>query len=202
MLLLGPVPTSAAALLELEKALAREPPQSTSFVEYRFSRLMKRAAIATGTLEYRGAGTWVRTVDSPRAERAEIADEEIRVRRGDGPERRVPLARAPQLRLLLDSLHALFDGRISQVGDTLATTLTSRDSAWRLRLEPRDPAMARQVARIDVFGTADAPTCIEMVEPDGDASFTLLGSTPAAAPSDRDAVEARCRTVALEDSAR
>ncbi len=203
MLALATVPASARTLAELEKALARQPPQSTPFVEYRFSHLLKRAAVSTGTLEYREAGVWVRTVESPRPERAEIANDEIRMRRGDGPERRVSLSRAPQLRLLLDSLRALLEGRITRLGDEFETTLTSREPAWGLRLTPRDATLARKVARFDVYGTGDAPACIEMAEPDGDASFTLLGAAaPAGATPDRAMVESRCRVVTIERSPR
>ena len=203
MLVFAPVPASAKTLAELEKALMRPPPKSTAFVEYRFSHLLKRAAIATGTLEYREDGAWVRTVDKPRVERAEIINDEIRMRRGDGPERRVSLSRAPQLRMLLDSLRALMEGRITRLGDEFDLSLSSRDPAWGLRLAPSDARLARQEARIDVFGTGDAPTCIEMAEPDGDASFTLQGDAkPADKLADRAAVEARCRAVPIETSTR
>lgn len=202
MLLAAPLPVSARTLAELEKALVRQPPHSTTFVEYRFSRLMTRAAIASGTLEFREAGVWVRSVEKPRAERAEIVDGEIHLTRTDGSERRIPLARAPQLRLLLESLRALLEGRISRMEDSFEITLVARESAWGLRLAPRDPALARKVAHIDVFGRDDAPACIEMVEPGGAASLTLLATTPVTAPTDRHAIEARCRTVAIEDNTR
>ena len=176
MLVFAPVPASAKTLAELEKALMRPPPQSTPFVEYRFSHLLKRAAIATGTLEYREDGAWVRTVDTPRPERAEIIDDEIRMRRGNGPERRASLSRAPQLRMLLDSLRALLEGRITRLGDEFETRFTSRESGWGLRLAPRDATLARKVRRIDVYGVGDAPSCIEMAEPDADygQSFSML----------------------------
>jgi Outer membrane lipoprotein carrier protein LolA-like len=198
MLVLAPASASARSLAELEKALVRQPPQSTPFVEYRFSHMLKRAAVANGRLEYREAGVWVRSVDSPRPEQAEIANDEIRMRRGDGPERRVSLSRAPQLRLLLDSLRALLEGRITRLGDEFEVTLTSNGQSWGLRLAPRDAALARKVARIDVFGVGDAPSCIEMAEPDGDASFTLLGAAAPAALADRASVEARCRSAPFE----
>jgi hypothetical protein len=201
MLALATVPASARTLAELEKALVRPPPQSTAFVEYRFSHLLKRATVSTGTLEYREAGVWVRTVDSPRAEHAEITDDEIRLRRGDGPERRVSLSRAPQLRMLLDSLRALLEGRITRLVDEFGTAFSSREQAWGLRLTPRDPVLARKVARFDVYGTGDAPACIEVAEPDGDASFTLLGQTsPSDTVPDRATVQSRCRSVVIESS--
>lgn len=195
MLVLAPGLASARTLAELEKALVRQPPQTTAFVEYRFSRLLKKAAIASGSLEYREAGVWVRSVSSPRPERAEISNDEIRMRRGDEPERRVSLSRAPQLRLLLDSLRALMEGRVTQLGDQFEVSLTSRGDSWGLRLMPRDARLARKVAQIDVAGTGDAATCIGMAEPDGDASFTLLGVIAPLTDADRASVEARCHSI-------
>lgn len=183
--------------------MARQPPQSTAFVEYRFSHLLKRAAISTGTLEYREAGVWVRTVESPRLERAEIANDEVRLRRGQGEERKVSLTRAPQLRMLLGTLEALLEGRITGLGDEFEVTLTSRDSSWGLRFTPQDRSLLRKIARIDIFGKDNAPHCIEMAEPDGDAAFTLLGNAASqTALTDRAAVEARCRAAPIETAAR
>ena len=200
--MLTPVTAPARTLAELEKALLRQPPQNTPFVDYRFSHLLKKAAVASGTLEYRPDGVWVRVIEKPRAERAEIVDEEIRMQRDGEPVRRVSLSRAPQLRLLLNSLRALLEGRITQMGDEFSVTMSARGESWGLRLVPRDARLARKVARIDVFGTGDAPGCIEMVEPDGDASFTLLGVAMPATLADRSALETRCRSAPLETDVR
>jgi hypothetical protein len=200
---LATTPAPARTLGELEQALTRPPPQITSFVEYRFSRLLKRPTISSGTLEYRDAGVWVRAVDSPRQERAEIEHDELRVRRADGTDRRVSLTRAPQLRMLIDILGALLEGRLMQARDAFAVSLTSADEAWGLRLVPRDPALARKVARIDVFGIGDSPGCIEMLEADGDASFTILGGAASPPPmKERADVETQCRLAPIEHPAR
>lgn len=202
LVLLAAAPAPARTLAELEQALLRPPPQTTPFVEYRFSRLLKRPTISSGTLEYREAGVWIRAVESPRRERAEIADDEIRLQRADGTDRRVSLARAPQLRMLLDILGALLEGRLTRVRDDFEVSLTSADEAWGLRLAPRDSTLARRVTRIDVFGTGDTPACIEMLEPDGDASFTFLGGAAPPVTKDRAAVETRCRVAPIENAAR
>ncbi len=209
-MLLATVAAPARTLPELERALARQPPHSTSFQEFRFSRLMTRAAVATGTLEYRQPGNWVRTVETPRVERAEINGDEVRVRRGSGAERRFDLARAPQLRLLLQSLQALLGGHLSTLEEEFQLSFVSQDPAWGLRLTPRDARLSKSVLHIDVFGAGDAATCIEVAEPDGDASFTLLGSTPSHATpgaakqdrAERARVESQCRLVPIGTDAR
>lgn len=205
--LLAPLAVPARTLPELERALARDPPQVTPFTEYRFTRLMKRVVIADGVLEYRARGVWVRRVEKPTPESAEIANGEIRVRRGAGAERRISLDRAPQLRLLLDSLGAMLEGRITTLDPLFTVSMKSSESGWAIRLEPRDAKFSKHVARIDVFGTGDAPGCIEIAEPDGDASFTLLGDTQLPRASgdqrpERADVEARCRAMAGNSGAR
>jgi Outer membrane lipoprotein carrier protein LolA-like len=198
---MAPVTAHALTLPELERALVRQPPHSMPFAEYRFSRLMKRAATASGTLEYRAVDSWVRIVETPNPERSEIDQDQIRVRRGDGAERRMSLSRAPQLRLLLDCLRALLEGRISRLGDEFQVVLAGGDAGWALRIKPLDARLAKSVARIDVYGSGDSMRCMEVTEPDGDASITLLGPRQPetaeplrlTASAERARVEALCR---------
>jgi hypothetical protein len=200
-MLLATAAAPARTLPELERALMRQPPHGTSFQEYRFSRLMTRAAVATGTLEYRESDVWVRAVETPRRERAEIIGDEVRIRRASGAERRFDLARAPQLRMLLQSLQALLGGRLSTLEDEFELSLVSQDSSWGLRLTPRDARLAKQVVHIDVFGSGDAATCIEVSEPDGDVSFTLLGVRQPDR-TERVSIESQCRVVSIGLGAR
>jgi hypothetical protein len=179
ILLLAPATTPARTIPELERDLRRQPPQVEPFTEYRFSRLLKRPAVASGTLEYREADVWVRNVEQPAPETAVISQGEIRIRRGTGAERRLSMSRAPQLQVLLESLQALIEGRISRLASDFDVSLGSKGEAWGLRLTPRDARLAQTIARIDVFGSADAVSCIEVAEPDGDASITLLGDAHA-----------------------
>ena len=73
-------------------------------------------------------------------------------------------------------------------------TLAEQGEEWRLTLIPRDPGLGRHLGSIDVYGAGDRPRCIEAVEGDGDAAFTLLdeASDGAAAPT-RPQLEERCR---------
>lgn len=172
----APIPSG---IEQLEQRLARTPPVTTSFVEYRFSRLLKKPLRTAGQLEYRADGVMARTVDSPYREHTEIVGDELRIRRGDKPERRVSLARAPQMRLLLGSFRALLEGRLAPLAADFVTTLDERGERWSLTLEPRDAKLARGLDRIEVFGAADRPICIESIETDGDATLTVLGAGPA-----------------------
>jgi hypothetical protein len=186
--------TPAGSLEDLEKRLAREPPVSTPFLEYRFSRVLKRPASASGTLEYRADGVLVRDVELPYRERTVVSGDGVSVQREGRAERRFPLERAPQLRVLLDSFRALLDGRLSTLRDDFTVHLDEAGRGWTITLTPLDPTLARRLTTLRIDGADDRPACLTISMPDG-ASYTLLGPAPRVpdAPT-RAELEAQCRT--------
>jgi len=198
MILLGalllPSLVPARSLEELEHALARTPPVSTGFVEYRFSHLMKKPLQTRGTLEYRADGVMSRKVESPYAESTEVEGDNVRITRGDKPTRTISLQRAPQLRVLLGSFRALLEGRLTPLTSDFNITLEDRGQIWILTLEPLDARLAKQLDHIRVHGSGDRPTCVEALESDGDAAWTLFDAAPSkggASPT-RDELARRC----------
>jgi hypothetical protein len=167
------------ALEDFERQLARTPPVSTGFVEYRFSHLLKKPLRSSGTLEYRADGVLTRNVDSPYREVTEVTGDEVRIARAGKPTRTFSLERAPQLRVLLGSFRALLDGHLTPLTRDFDVQLTEEPPRWTLTLKPRDARLAKQLARIDVFGAAERPQCLEALEPDGDGALTLLQEAPA-----------------------
>ena len=184
---------SARSLEELERTLARSPPVSTRFVEYRFSHVLKKPLRTSGTMEYRADGVLARKVEAPFREITEVQGSTVRITRGDKPTRTLSLDRAPQMRLLLDSFRALLDGRLTPLERDFQVILAEQGDEWRLTLIPRDPGLARHLGSIDVYGAGDRPRCIEAVEGDGDAAFTLLDEAPDVAAPTRPQLEERCR---------
>lgn len=184
---------SGRSLEELEQALARTPPVSTVFVEYRFSHLMKKPLRTSGTLEYRADGVMTRKVESPFQETTDIEGDTMRIARAGRAPRTISLQRAPQLRVLLGSFRALLEGKLTPLASDFDITLEDHAQNWTLTLRPHDPRLARQLDRIRVFGIGDRPTCLEALEPDGDAALTLFDAAPAgdASPS-REQLDQRC----------
>ena len=188
---------SGQGLEALEKRLARTPPVSTDFVEYRFSHLLKKPLLSSGTLEYRADGVMVRDVSIPVRETTEVNGEQLRVTRAGKPPRTMSLQRAPQLRVLLDSFRALLEGKLTPLQREFEVGLAEDGDRWTLTLKPRDPALAKRLAHIDVHGHADRPACVEAVEPDGDGALTLFTAAPArAALPSRAELERTCRAAA------
>lgn len=173
--------------------MAREPPVSTPFVEYRFSRVLKRPASASGTLEYRTDGVLVRDVELPYRERALVSGDSVSLQREGRAERRFPLERAPQLRVLLESFRALLDGRLSALRKDFTVSLEEAGRGWTITLTPLDDSLARRLTTLRIDGTDDRPTCLEIAMPDG-ASYTLLGPKhPVRDTPTRAELEAICR---------
>jgi hypothetical protein len=184
---------SSRTLDEFERTLRRAPPVATGFVEYRFSHLLKKPLHVSGTLEYRADGVLARNVDAPYREITEVRGEEVRIERAGRAARTLSLQRAPQLRVLLGSFRALLEGRLAPLSQDFEVALAEDATHWTLTLVPRDPRLARALARIQVTGAADRPDCIVALEPDGDAAFTLLESASAQAEvPPRKLLEQRC----------
>jgi hypothetical protein len=184
-------------LAQLERRLARTPPVTTDFVEYRFSHLLKKPLRSGGTLEYRADGVMVRNVVVPNREVTEVDGEQVRIARAGKPARTLSLQRAPQLRVLLGSFRALLEGRLLPLQQEFEVTLEESAAQWTLTLKPRDPGLAKHLARIDVHGSGDRPACLEALEPDGDGALTLFTAPPADAKlPTRAELERTCRATA------
>jgi len=80
-LLLAATSASGQGLDALEQRLARTPPVSTNFVEYRFSHLLKKPLRSSGSLEYRADGVVVREVIAPAHETSVVNGEQVRITR-------------------------------------------------------------------------------------------------------------------------
>ncbi len=199
LLLLASTPSPGRGLEELEQRLARTPPVSTEFVEYRFSHLLKKPLRSSGTLEYRADGVMVRNVVAPGREVTEVEGEQVRITRAGKPARTMSLQRAPQLRVLLGSFRALLEGRLTPLQQDFAVTLDEHEANWTLTLEPKDPSLAKHLARIDVHGSGDRPACVEALEPDGDGALTLFTAAPAGKTlPTRAELERQCRASAVQ----
>jgi hypothetical protein len=187
-------PEKSQGLEALEKRLARSPPVSTDFVEYRFSHLLRKPLRSSGTLEYRADGVMVRNVSAPTRETTEVDGEQVRITRAGKATRSLSLQRAPQLRVLLGSFRALLEGKLTPLKQDFEVSLTEDAAHWTLTLKPRDPTLAKHLAHIDVHGNGDKPSCLEALEPDGDGALTLFAAAPAgvALPS-RAELERTCR---------
>jgi hypothetical protein len=175
--------------------LARPAPDSTSFVEIRYSSLLDVPIVVSGLLEHRADGALVRRVESPYQEVTELKGGNVTVQRANGRLRRFSLDRAPELRGMLASFGALLTGDRQMLEQFFAITLQGNDARWEMTLTPRDGKLKKRLSTILIDGAGDRPRCFTLHEPDGDEGLMALGVAgpdELPVPPERQVVEAWC----------
>lgn len=155
--------------------LARPAPDSTSFVEVRYSSLLDKPIVVAGQLEHRKDGSLVRSVAWPYREVTELHGENVSVARAGSRPRRFTLDRAPELRGMLTSFGAILQGDRQTLDQYFAVSARGTDAQWEITLTPRVNKLQRHLSRIVVNGFESSPTCFRVEEPDGDESLMALG---------------------------
>jgi hypothetical protein len=170
--------TAAAApsIDSLLTALAREPPQSIVFTEFRSSALLEGELIVSGTLEYAAPGKLSRIVTQPYEERTDIDGDEVRITRAERPDRRFSLRRAPELRGLLTSFSAILGGGRAALEREFELSLATAEAGWQLTLIPRSKRARTSIGSIRVRGADDTPACIAIGGKGGESTALLLGA--------------------------
>lgn len=196
-LTLAAVPLRAAEpdVDKLLARLARPAPDSTSFVEVRYSSLLAKPIVVSGRLEHREGGSLVRRVEWPYQEVTELKGENVSIVRTGSRPRRFTLDRAPELRGMLASFGAILQGDRQMLDQYFAVTARGSDARWEITLTPRGDKLKRRLSRIVVDGADNRPKCFTLDEPDEDASLMALGAAgPAALPAslEREALHAWC----------
>jgi hypothetical protein len=190
--------TLHAAELDTEALLAslvRPAPDTTSFVEVRYSSLLTAPLVVAGQLEHRTDGALVRRVESPYRETTELRGDRVRVDREGSKPRSFSLARAPELRGMLASFGALLQGDRAMLERHFTIAAHGTSERWQIELTPRDGTLGRRLAVILVDGSNDRPRCFTLAEHDGDAGVTALGvQHRAALPEsiERESLQAWC----------
>ena len=175
--------------------LARPTPDTTTFVEVRYSGLLETPLVVSGRLEHRQDGSLVRRVDSPYREVTELRGENVSLEREGSKPRRFSLDRAPELRGMLASFGALLQGDRQMLDRYFVVTVHGTDARWEITLSPRDATLKRRLARITVHGDVDRPRCFTLEEPDADESVMALGVEHPGdqpQPPEQQALEAWC----------
>jgi hypothetical protein len=181
--LLLPLPTRAAPpLAELLAALKREAPASEAFQEVRYRRALSAPLVTAGTLTWRGGMAFERRIDSPWRETGVLEGGTLVVRRERGPERIVPLARAPELQALFGGLSALFAGDEAALARQFDVDLAGDAAGWRLTLVPREPALRARIAALELRGGDGQARCLVLRQA-GAQTLTLFGATAAPDPA-------------------
>lgn len=175
--------------------LARPAPATVSFIEVRFSKLLRAPLIVAGDLGYSGPDSLDRRVTTPYREHTAIRGESVKVEREGEQPRSFALKHAPELRGLLAGFTAMLSGDAAALRETFNVTLSGDEESWVLDLTPADARARRRLQRIEVTGRQSEPRCFSMSTADGSTSVLLLGDAardPVAADVTLIALQRRC----------
>jgi hypothetical protein len=154
--------------------LAQKAATEIRFVEEQHSWVLAEPVISEGLLKYdAGSGTLTKQVLKPEPMSLTISGDRIDISRGQ-QQRRLNIARDSPLHDMLLALRALLAGDAAALRRSFIVDYQSRDTPWRIRLTPRDPALGSKLARIEVVGRDDQVDSIEITLASGDRQLMRL----------------------------
>ncbi len=164
MLLLTQVATSSSDpdLISLFERIAAGPSASLGFEEVRTSELLQQPVLISGTLSYADDGRLIRDIQQPRRETHILFQDHVEISRPGGYFRSFSLHKAPELQALRYALSAVLTGQAQQLQEHFDLIWWHDHEHWRLRLTPRDEAVAQALEALVMSGHNDQIDAIEL----------------------------------------
>ncbi|KAF1702760.1 LolA-related protein [Pseudoxanthomonas suwonensis] len=189
---------TAPAPESILRAGARPAPSHTPFVEVRQSAMLKKPLRIEGEYRREADGRLVREVRVPYAETTTLSAGEAVIERAGRAPRRVSLQQVPELEAIQNGFGALLAGDVERLERTYQVQSEGTLQAWTMRMQPRDPKLARTLARIDLHGQGSELLCVESHPARGEPQRTLMAAaaTAAAGVEDAQALAALCHGTA------
>jgi hypothetical protein len=187
--LLLSAPLAAATVEDRLQLMADQAGTPLRFEESRSSGLFSNPITVRGRLIYDPVtGQLTKQVDTPQPARLSVTETHLVAQVGDGPRRRLPLDRRPDLAALLVTVRAMLAGQVDAVETRFNTTLESDEAtgAWVLALQPRDPELAEDLQLIEVLGTDDRVHTLQATLGQEVQRMTILPPEPGP-PAENDA---------------
>lgn len=88
------------------------------------------------------------------------------------------LSQYPEVALFVDSIRGTLAGDRALLEKTYDLALAGDAARWTLTLRPREPRLARIVARIDIEGSQGRVQRVEIQQADGDHSIMTIAPSP------------------------
>ncbi|HEY7904212.1 MAG TPA: LolA-related protein [Casimicrobiaceae bacterium] len=150
----------------------------------RFREIRHLAALTaplqrSGTLAYRRPDHLEMNVEAPAPERLVIDRGRLTITNASG-ERTLVLDSEPALLAWTESLRATLAGDVAALSRHFDVQLSGTAVAWTLALVPRDPALASQIAAIDIAGEGASVRRVRVRERGGDDSVMDIDATEGA----------------------
>lgn len=172
-LVVAPLFAQSISVSQLMTMLAGVSESEARFTEIRESLLLKAPLVISGQLAYRRPDHLEKRIETPFSEVTVIDGTRITVSKGGAAERSysVPTG-AP--RALVESLRATLAGDLAALERYFEVHARGAADAWSLTLIPRAAELSNYVTRVEIAGSKEQLSRIEVIEASGDRSLTTL----------------------------
>ncbi len=162
----------------LMKMLASVESATASYVETRYSPLLKAPLVSRGTLSYRRPDRLEEHVESPRDERFVLRGERLTIENASG-NRSVTVRAdgAEGIAALIEGVRAARSGDLAALERDFHVTVSGMRERWQLQLLPRTPGLTKYVRGITISGSRARIERIEVLEASGDRTVMEVQET-------------------------
>jgi hypothetical protein len=169
-----PPPEAAIGDLdELMRLLARRQHGRVEFIEQQFLSILDHPLESSGELRYDAPDRLEKRTLLPRPETLVLSGAVLTVERGE--HRHVlDLQRYPQIQPFIESIRATLAGDRSALERIFHVAFAGSVERWSLTLVPLDPQLARTVKQVQIDGSRDQLSRVEIRQADGDRSLMTL----------------------------
>ncbi|MDQ6621801.1 MAG: outer membrane lipoprotein carrier protein LolA [Pseudomonadota bacterium] len=162
---------------KLMELLRSQLPQRATFHETKEIAILDRSIESTGELNFTPPDRLEKRTIRPRAETMVVQGDLLTIERA-GRQQTLTLSQHPEIAGLIDSIRATLAGDYASLQKSYVMSVEGDPQKWRLALRPKQDALAKIVARIQIDGTQSRVRRVEIEQADGDRSVMVM--SPAA----------------------
>lgn len=164
---------------ELMRMLAGVASATASFVETRYSPLLKSPLVTRGVLSYRRPDLLEKHVEFPSDERMVLEGDRLTMESASADRRlTTSVGAAPDIASLIESVRATRAGDLAALERYFMVGVDGTRDSWRLRLTPLTPALGKYVRSVEISGSGVRMQRIEVQEASGDRTVMEIEEQP------------------------
>jgi len=175
-----PVCTQASAdadLSQVMRALSTVRAADGRFTERKYLSILSEPLVLEGTVRYRAPDYVRKEYDDPESEAYEVRGDNLTIELPDGRRRDLSIDEHPVLRAFVESYRGTLAGDLKTLSRHFDLALTGPMDAWRLRLTPRRPELAKYLRAVVMHGNGGKVLRVETLESNGDRSVMTVDAT-------------------------
>lgn len=160
----------------LAAQLAAVPERRATFQEEKTIGALAQPLLSWGRLSYQRPARMEKVTTGPQPEQLVVDGSRLVLTEGQDPPRAVDLDSVPELRALVDTVRGTLSGDLPSLRRSFDLAVSGTAAGWRMVLTPRDPRVAKLVARVVIDGAGSNPLTITTTQANGDTD--RLSITP------------------------